>query len=197
MVKLVTLSDSSWVTLSDSSMSTIKLACPQTIGSTRLTSPVWNGGNTTGSPSRTGNQDIIISRGSISPQWSRDAWPLYTSINGINSKHRDPAPIFSKVIGRKFTDESSANVNLRCRMIFEIDTLFKESPNLVNLGLKSICTSNELVSVFIPTTRIGMPTDGPNWIPTRYIIGEVTADRVNRKGSEQDYIAKTDFETRR
>ena len=85
------------------------------VGSTRLTSPVLIGDSTTGSPSRTGNQDIISTRVSIGNQWIWDAQPLDTSINGIYSEHRDPAPIFGKVIGRKITDESSADVNLRCR----------------------------------------------------------------------------------
>ena len=53
------------------------------IGSTRLDSPVRIGGSTTGSPIRTGSQDIISPRGSIGPQWIRDAQPLDTSINGI------------------------------------------------------------------------------------------------------------------
>ena len=38
------------------------------IGSTRLASPVWIGGSTTGSPISTGSQDIIIPRGYIGPQ---------------------------------------------------------------------------------------------------------------------------------
>ena len=67
------------------------------IGSTRLTSPVQIGGITTIYPSRTGRQDIISPRGSIGPQEVRDAQPLEISINGIYSKHRDPAPTCSKV----------------------------------------------------------------------------------------------------
>ena len=69
------------------------------MGSTRLDSPVRIGGNTTGSPSRTGSQDIISLRVSIGLQWSRYAQPLDTYINGIYSEHRDPVPIWSKEIG--------------------------------------------------------------------------------------------------
>ena len=74
------------------------------MGSTRLASLVRIGGSTTGSPSRTGSQDIISPRGSISPQWSRDAQPLDISNNGNYSKHRYPATTWSKVIVRKFTN---------------------------------------------------------------------------------------------
>ena len=167
------------------------------IGSTRLTSPVRIGGSTTGSPSRTENQDNISPRGSICNQCIRDAQPLDTSINGIYSEHMDSAPIFRKVIGRKFKGESSANVNSRCRINFGSDAVLTESPNFVNLGLASVHTPDKLGSVFIPTTRIGMQTDGSNWLPTSNCIGEVTLDKVSRTGSEQDYNVKTDFETRR
>ena len=167
------------------------------IGSTRLTSPIRIGVSTTGSPSRTGRQDIRSPREYIGPQWIRDAQPLDTSINGIYSNYRDPAPIFSKVIDRKFTDKSSADVISCCQMNFGSDTVLIESPNFVNLGLAYVHTSDELGYVVIPTTRIGTPMDGSKWLPTSHCIGEVTADRVSRTGSEQDYNAKTDFETRR
>ena len=63
------------------------------------------------------------------------------------------------------------------------DAVLAESPNFVNLGLSYVETSDELRSVFIPTTRIRIMTDGSNWIPPGHIIGEVTADRVIRTGS--------------
>ena len=86
------------------------------IGSTRLASSVMIYGSNTGSPSKTGSQDIISPRGYIGPQWRRYAQPLGASINVIYSKYRDPAPTWSKVIGRKFTDKSRTNVNSRCQM---------------------------------------------------------------------------------
>ena len=162
-----------------------------------LTSPVRICGSTTGSQRRTGNQDIISPRGPISPQWSRDADPLDASINGFPAKHRYPTPIFIKEIGRKCIDESSADVNSHCRINFSSDAVFTKIPNFVNMWLASVHTRDEHGSVFVPTTRIGTPTNGYNWLPTRYIIGKVTADRVNRTGSELDYNAKNDFETRR
>ena len=74
------------------------------IGSTTLASTVRIGGSTTGSPISTGNQDIISPRGSNGAQWSREAQPLDTFINGICSKHRDTVPTWSKAIGFKLTD---------------------------------------------------------------------------------------------
>ena len=164
------------------------------IGYTRLDPPVWIGGSTTGYPIMTGSQDIIIPRGSIGTQWSRDAQPLDTSVNGIDSKHRDPAPTWSKVIGRKFTDKSITNVNSRCRMNLTCNTVLPESPNFVNLGLSSVHTLDELGYVFIPTTIIGRDIDGSNWLPPGHCISKVTADRVIRTGSEQGYNSKNDFE---
>ena len=167
------------------------------IGSARLTSPVRICGSTTGSPSRTGNQYIVSPRGSISPQWSRDADPLDASINGFPAEHRDPAPIFSNLIVCRFTDKYSADVKSRCWMNSGSDAVLTESKNFANLGIVSVHTSNELGYIFILTTRIRTPTDGSNWLPTSHSIGEVTADRVCRTGSDRDYNAKTGFETRR
>ena len=126
-----------------------------------------------------------------------DAEPLDDSINGFPSQHRYPTPIFSKVSGCKFTDRFSADFNSRFQINFGSDAVFTEIPNFVNLGLASVHTSDELGSVSIPTTIILTPTDGSNWLPTSHSIGEVTADRVSRTGSEQDNNSKTDFETRR
>ena len=77
------------------------------------------------------------------------------------------------------------------------DTVLTKSPKILNLGLLSVHTSDELGSVFIPTTKIGTLTDGSNCLPPGHRIGEFTADRVSRTGSDQDYNDKTDFETRR
>ena len=141
------------------------------IGSTRLDYPVLIGGSTTGSPTRTGSQDIICPRGSIRPHWSSDAKPLDTSINGIYSKHRDPTPTWIKLICCKFTDKSSANVNSRCRMNLARDVVLTESPNFTNQGLSSVHTPDELRSVFVPTTKIKRLVDGSNWIPSGHCIG--------------------------
>ena len=72
-----------------------------------------------------------------------------------------------------------------------------KSQKCIDLGISFVNTSGEIGSVFIPTNRIRRPTGGFNWLPTGHIIGEVTADKVSRTRSEQNYSAKTDFETRR
>ena len=134
---------------------------------------------------------------SIIPQEVRNAQPFDTSINGISSKHRDPAPTGSKIIDCKFSDKSSPGIYLRCRMNLTRDTVFTESPNFMNLGLWYVHKSDELGSIFIPTNRIRRPTDASNWLlPSRH-IGEVSADRVSRTRTEQNYNPKSDFETRR
>ena len=67
----------------------------------------------------------------------------------------------------------------------------------MNLGLSSVHTSDKLRSIFIPTTRIRSPNDGHNWLLPGHCIGKVTADRVIRTRSKQNYNAKIGFETRR
>ena len=120
-----------------------------------------------------------------------------TSINRIYAKHRDPAPTWIKVIGRKFSDDSSANVYSHCRMNFTHDAVLTKSPNFINLGLSSVHTLDELGSIFIPTTRIGRLANVSNWLPSGHLIGEDAVNRVIRNSSEQNYSAKTYFEARR
>ena len=161
-----------------------------------LTTPVYIGDRPSVSPTRMRSQDIGSPSGSISPQEVRNALPFDTSINVIYDKYRDPAPTFSEVIGQKFSDEYSSDVYSLCRMNLIYDTILAESPNFINIGLLAVHTSYELRSVFIPATRIGNPADGSNCLPPGHIIGEVTADRMSRTRSEQNYSYKTDFENR-
>ena len=67
----------------------------------------------------------------------------------------------------------------------------------MNLGISAVHTSDELGSFIIPATRIGSLTNESNWILPGHIIGEVTAAIMSTTRSEQNYISKTDFETRR
>ena len=145
-----------------------------------LNIPIMIGYGTSFSPTRRGSQEIGSPSGSIGPQEVRDAQQLDTSINGIYDKHRDPAPNFSKVIGRKLSEKSSANICSRCRMNLTRDSVFTESPNFMNLGLSYDHTSDELGSVSIPTKKIGRSTDGSNWLLPDHLIGEVTPDRASR-----------------
>ena len=110
-------------------------------------------------------------RGSTSPQEVRNAQTFNTSIDRIYSKHRDPAPTLSKAISCKLSKGYIADVYLRCWMKLALDTVLTKSPNFMNPGLSSVHTSDELGSVFIPTTRIGIPTDGSNWLLTDHCIG--------------------------
>ena len=102
------------------------------------------------SPTRMGIQDIGSPRWFISPQEVMNAKPLNASINGISSKHREPAPNRSKVIGST------------------------KIPKCMDLGLSSVYKTDELGSVLLPTTRIGSPTHGYNWLPCGHFISEAT-----------------------
>ena len=163
----------------------------------RLTTPIRIGAGAFISPTRMGSQGIFIPSGSIGLQEVRNAQPLDTSIHGISSKHRYPAPTFSKVIGCRFSDKYRTYIYLRFHMNLTRDSVLAKSPKFMNLGLSSVHTLDKLMAVFIPTTSIGMPADGSNWIPPGNIIGEVTADRVIKLRLEQNYSAKTGLETRR
>ena len=162
-----------------------------------LTTPFQIGDGPSVSPTSIGRQEIGSPRGSIIHQEVRNAQPFDTSISGISAKHRDPAPTWSKVIGRKFSDESSADVYSRCHMNLTCDAVLTKSPNSMNMGMSSVHTLDELGYVLIPTTRIGRPTDGYNWLPPGHRIVGVTADIVSGKRSETNYYSKSDFETRR
>ena len=165
------------------------------IGSTRLYSPVRIGGSTTGSPIRTGSQILSVQGGPsvLSGAGTPNHWTLPL----MYSKHRYPEPTLSKVIGHKFTNKSSADINSLCWTKLTRDTVLSKIPYFVNLGISSVHTADELGPVFILTTRIRTPTNGSNWLPPGHSIGEITAERVIRTGSDKDYNAKTDFENRR
>ena len=106
-------------------------------------------------------------------------------------------PNFSKLIGNKLSNKSSADVYSRCWMNFTRDEVLTISPNFMNMGLLSVHASDELGFFSIPATRIGRSIDGSNWILPVHLIGEVTADVMIRTRQEKNYSPKTDFETRR
>ena len=60
----------------------------------------------------------------------------------INSRY--PAPTWSKVIGNKFTDKSSDDINSRCQINLVRDAVLTQSPNFVNLGLSSVHPLDDL-----------------------------------------------------
>ena len=161
----------------------------------RSTTPVLVGAGPFVYPTKMGSQNIGVPRGSISPQEVRNAQLFDTSINGFFSEHRDPALTLSNAISRKFSNESSADIYLSCRMNLTRNTVLAKSPNFMNLGLSSVHTLDELRSVFITTTRIIMLAYGSNWLPPGHRIGKVTADRVIRTQPEKNYNPKSYFET--
>ena len=76
------------------------------------------------------------------------------------------------------------------------DTVLIESPNFMDFGMLSVDTTDELGSIFYPTTRIGSVTHGSNWLPRIHFISEATADRVIRTKAKHHYNFKSEFETR-
>ena len=161
-----------------------------------MTTPVRIGVAPSVSPTRMGSQEIGSPSGSIGPQEVRDAQPFENSINGIYTKHKNPAPTFSNVFSRKLSDESSANVSLHFHINLTCDAILIKSPNFMNMELLSVHTSDEPGSVFIPSTIIRRQKDRSNWLPPGHLIGEVIAEIMSRTRLEKNYCAKTDFETR-
>ena len=120
-----------------------------------------------------GSHKIDVSRRTIIPQEVRNAKPLDAYINRVPSKHRDTMPTWSKVFGRKFTNESSADVYARCQMNLVSDTILSQSPNFVDFGLSSVDIMYELGSIFASTTRIGSVTHRSDCLPRRHCIVKI------------------------
>ena len=140
----------------------------------RATTPVRIGTGPSVPPISIRIQDIEGPRRSVIPQEVSNVDPPDASINRISSKNRDPTPTWSKVIGRKFANKSIADVYPRSRMNFASDTVLSKSPNFMDLGMLSVNTTDNLGSVFAPTTRIGPATHGSNWLPRSHFISEAT-----------------------
>ena len=82
-------------------------------------------------------------------------------------------------------------------MNFGSATILSESPNFMNFWLSSVNTTDELGSVCVPTTSVGRPTDGSNWLPPGHNISEAALDRVSETKSKNHYNSKSEFENRR
>ena len=162
----------------------------------RTTTHVWTGTGTSVPPISTGRQNIDGPRQSIITEEVRNNNPLNNSINIIPAKHRDPKPSWSKVIGSKKITNEGADIYARGRTNFRSDTVLSESPNFMDFRLPSVNTTDELGSIFSPTTRIGRPADGSNWFPPGRDISEATADRVSETKAKNHYNLKGKFETR-
>ena len=76
-------------------------------------------------------------------------------------------------------------------MNFGSDTVFSKSPNFMNFGMSSVNTTDSHGSVFAPTTRVGRPTYGFNWLPPGHDIIQDAADRVSEKKAKNHYSFKS------
>ena len=161
------------------------------------TTQVWTGTGHSVPPIIIGIQKIEGPRRSIIPQEVWKTKPLDASVNIIPAKHWYPKPSWGMLIGRKTFTNESTDVYERGQMNFGSDTVLSKSPNFMDFGLSSVNTMDELRSVFVPTIRIGRPTDGSNCILTSHDMSEATADRVSGTKAENHYNFKSEFETRR
>ena len=113
------------------------------------------------------------------------------------AEDRGLKPIFSKVVGCKFAEDSSVEVNSCCGMNFRSSAVFTPNTKSINLGITSINTTDKIGSVSVPTTRVGMKMGSSDWIRHGHGIEEATVDRESKTRANIDYILKSDFETMR
>ena len=106
-------------------------------------------------------------------------------------------PFFSKVVGCKYAVDSSVDVNSRCGMNFGSNAVLTLNPNLIDLGIVSVNTTDTLGSGSVPTTRFVLPTGRYDGIRHGHDIEEATADRVSETRANSNYILKSDFESMR
>ena len=106
-------------------------------------------------------------------------------------------PIFSRVIGRELSHDSSTNIYLRCRGNLTRNSVGTESPYFMHLGIPAVHVLDELRSFGTPDTRFVRPADGPNWSTPGCVFGKATVVTVSGTRSEKNYSSKTDFGTRR
>ena len=128
-----------------------------------LNSPVMIGG-TTVSPTRgiIGIQDIFsIHRATGSVEFG-DNQKFDTSIDGNFAENGDSTPIFSKVIGRELSHDSSADICSRCRVESASNYIVTEAPVFMHLGLLAVNALDELQSFGTPVTRFVRAMDGSN-----------------------------------
>ena len=124
-------------------------------------------------PSTRGHSEslkIFSKRQSMSPSFSRNTQIFDASIDRKLANDGDSTSIFSKVIGPELSHSTSADLYLRCRMDLTSNAVVTEAPNLVNLGLPAIITSDEFNTFGTPATRIRRPTYGPYWSAPDHIF---------------------------
>ena len=165
------------------------------IANARLTPPSHIFISTPDSLTRTGTQDIFITRGSIGSQKTRNAHPFKTCINQFSPKHGNPTPIFSKAIGGKTVPNETADVYASKRMNFMSNSDVAKIPSFMDFRLSPASTPDKLKSIIGPTMRVGGLNNGSNWLASRHDIEEVTVERVREEKANSNYIFENVFET--
>ena len=131
--------------------------CDVDVGSPWLNYPVLIG--TTVYPNRTGSQEIFSPPRSTSSVKVGNSQVFNTSINGNLTRDGDSKPIFSKVIRRELSYNSSADISSSCRVNFISNAIGTKILDFMHLGLTAVNASDELRSVGTPTTRVGRHMD--------------------------------------
>ena len=104
-------------------------------------SPCFN--NTSNSPTRNGNQDIVSQRRSIIAIKARNAKPLDTPINQNSAVLGHSTSIFSKVIGPKTVSEKVSDAYARIRMDLASNHVVAESLNFMGFRLSPVNTTKK------------------------------------------------------
>ena len=82
-------------------------------------------------------------------------------------------------------------------MNFGSDTVLSKNPNFINFRLSPVNTTDKLGSVIAPTTRVGGPTNGSDWLHPGHDIEGATSERVRKTKAKNHYNFKSNFETMR
>ena len=159
------------------------------------TTQFLTGTGSSASPISIGIQNIEGPSRSIIPQEARNSELFDVSIHRYPAKHMDPTPGWSKIIGNKVVINKSTDVYACRRMNFGNATVISNNPNFMNFGLSPVNTRDTLGSVILPTTRVGRPTNGSNWIRPGHVISEATVNGMSKTKAKNHYYFKSDFET--
>ena len=149
------------------------------------------------SPAQFRDQDIVSPRhpGSIVER-DRSVDPFDARINGYPAKNNDSTRFFSHVVGLESVSGEVADVYASERMNFASNPVLGKTPKSVDLRLLTVNTTDKLNSVFNPFTRAEVLTDQSDWLASRHLIVEGTADIVREAKLYRNYIKKSGFETR-
>ena len=97
------------------------------------------------------------------------------------------ASVFSKVMGHKLSDGIRGDLYTRCRMNCVADTVQKQTPQFMFLGLSNINALYESSGLSNTSTRIRRPTDGAHWSAPDPVFGEATVVGIFEAKSDYDY----------